>query len=314
MNTTNNPMLKDEKSITQQSDIVIDPTGRIYISFLWDDLRDVPAQVSGFPNVSESIPPHENDWAIPVIKENFKHLNEFLNCQLCPKKCGFNRLEKTHPTCGDYQLRVATSGITFGDEPEIRGSRGSGAIMLSGCPLKCPSCHNPEKVAHGAVTSIESFVKLCRDLLLKGAHNIQILSPTVHLPSLITALKVLKGNSLPIPIILKSSGYEAVDQLQRLSGLVDIYLPDFKFGSCSQWARRAGVRDYFEKSKLGIAEMIRQVGPVQFDSEGVLKRGVLVRHVESPLPFEEKEQIRSFLDNLPAGVLVSRQSNFVMLE
>ncbi|NDD91232.1 radical SAM protein [bacterium] len=240
--------------------------------------------------------------------------DEYRSCQLCPKKCGFNRLEKSHPTCGDSSLRVATFGISHGDEPAIRGTQGSGAIMLSGCPLKCPSCHNPEKVSHGTPTSPEAFLRICKDLYDRGAHNIQILSPTVHLPALRAVLIALRESRFPLSIVLKSSGYESVEQLQRLEGLVDVYLPDFKFGPHSSWSRRAGVRDYFEKASTAVHEMFRQVGGLTLDASGVAKKGVLIRHVRAPLPADEQALIDRFLGTLPAEIGLSIQNNFVTLE
>ena len=314
MSIINKPILKNEKSPTQQSDIIIESNGKIHISFLWDDLKDVPGLINGIQDETPLTSLPAISWISPSVANDLDFLNEFRSCQLCPKHCGFNRMERVHPTCGDYQLRIGTFGISFGDEPEVKGSRGSGAIMLSGCPLKCPSCHNPEKVADGVIISVYDFIKICEELLQKGAHNIQILSPTVHFPTLRVALKILKDSAFPIPILLKSSGYETIDQIKQLAGLIDIYLPDFKFGSCSKWSKKAGVKNYFEKAEVAILEMIRQVGPIQFDANGVIMRGVLVRHVESPLPPEEREQIRSFLNNLPPGVLVSSLNNFVLLE
>jgi putative pyruvate formate lyase activating enzyme len=301
--------------ITQQSDITIESDGNINISFLWDDLKDLADALSArgeHGKIQRAKP--RRDWTLPEASSLPELTGEFLSCKLCPKSCGFNRVERKHPTCGDHLLRVSTFGVTFGDEPEIRGESGSGAIMLSGCPLTCPSCHNPEKVAHGVPTSIRDFLEICRELLLLGAENIQILSPTVHFPHLRVALKILKDNLFPIPIVLKSSGYESVEELQKLNGLVDIYLPDFKFGSCSQWSLQAGVKNYFSKAQIAVHEMIRQVGPIILDERGLAQRGVLIRHVEAPLPYEEKSEIKKFLMSLPPGVRVSYLNHFVSLE
>lgn len=186
--------------------------------------------------------------------------------------------------------------------------------MLSGCPLKCPSCHNPEMVADGSAVSIGEFLSMVDDLSARGAHNIQILSPTVHLPALRVALAELKATYFPLPIILKSSGYESVEELVKLEGLVDVYLPDFKFGSCSQWSARAGVKNYFDVARRAITEMFRQTGPLQLDDDGTVLRGVMVRHLRAPLPRQERHEIESFLAGLPSSIGVSYSDNFISFE
>jgi len=304
--TSNSPISKKTGIAAQQSDIVIAPDGSIHISFLWDDLRDLAGLAA-----RESKPAPE--WNLP-LGHLFLASAEYKSCHLCPKQCGFDRDSSRHPRCGDALLRVSNVGITLGDEPPIRGTRGSGAIMLAGCPLRCPSCHNPEKVADGAVTDAAGFFGICKSLLEEGAHNIQILSPTVHLPSLRILLAELKRTGFPLPIVLKSSGYERVEELRKLDGLVDIYLPDLKFGSCSAWAVRAGVRNYFSEARDSIEEMIRQVGNLALNEEGLASRGVLVRHVEAPLPPAEKKEILTYLDSLRGRAAVFLNSHFVSLE
>ena len=294
----------------QQSDITISPDGTVHISFLWDDLRDL----AGLPPLEHSeaalsLPP----WAAPNGELSLAS-PEYASCKLCPKACGFNREAKAHPRCGDSLLRVSNVGLTMGDEPVIRGTRGSGAIMLAGCPLKCPSCHNPEKVAHGEAVDGTGFLRLCEGLLQQGAHNIQILSPTVHLPALRVALRALKESGFPLPIVLKSSGFERVEEIEKLAGLVDVYLPDLKFGSCSAWAVRAGVRNYFAVAKDAIEAMIRQAGPFRADGQGLALSGVLVRHVSAPLPETEKAELHAFLAGLEGRAEVSVLDTFVSLE
>lgn len=267
----------------------------MFISFLWDDLYFLTGEEKPANEVKSLL------WQIPdtVIKPSD---SEYKNCTLCPKECGFDRTRHAHPTCGDAFLRVSNVGISFGDESVIKGMGGSGCIMLSGCPLTCPSCHNPEKVSHGKETTTEEFLKICQGLLENGAENIQILSPTVHLPSLIHILRILKSSSFPLPIIMKSSGYESIEQIRRLKGLVDFWLPDFKFGPCSAWGKKAGVGDYFEKARSAVKEMINQVG----------KENVLIRHVLSPLPENERSMIVQFLKELDVGYSLS--DSFVELE
>jgi putative pyruvate formate lyase activating enzyme len=169
-------------------------------------------------------------------------------------------------------------------------------------------------VASGEATDAAGFFAICDRLRKDGAHNIQILSPTVHLPALRVLLKVLKGTAFPLPIILKSSGFESVAELRKLEGLVDIYLPDLKFGSCSAWAVRAGVRNYFFVAREAIEEMIRQTGNLSTNEQGIALKGVLVRHVEAPLPAAEKREILDYLDSLKGRAAVFLNSHFTNLE
>lgn len=297
----------------QESDVIIEPDGTLRISFFWDDLADLPLTFGKRSDRGTDFPVKAFSRAGETAIESLSFpKSEYEKCQLCPKSCGWNRTQRAHPSCGDYHLRVATYGLTLGDEPEIKGKRGSGALMLSGCPLRCPSCHNPEMVKHGTSYSIKEFCDLAFSLVEQGAHNIQILSPTVHFPALRVALEELKKIRFPLPIILKSSGFERIEELKKFDHLVDIYLPDFKFGSCSSWATRARARNYFRVAQAAIHEMIRQVGPLQLDSQGIAQRGVLVRHVLSPLPPEEREEIQGFLHSL--NVPVSYLDNWVSLE
>lgn len=297
------------KKIKQQSDIIIDSNGKINISFLWNDLIDLVDK----NNVVENKPNLTWEISSDSIK-HFSNYNEYNQCHLCPKECGFDRVRNVHPTCGDAELRVSNYGVSFGDENEIKGTNGSGVIMLSGCPLTCISCHNPEKVAMGEIVSSTDFLTICKSLLESNASNIQILSPTVHLPKLRVVLSELKKSHFPLPIILKSSGYESISELKKLKGLVDVYFPDFKFGPCSEWGRKAGVKNYFEIARSVIAEMYEQVGSTQFDENGLLTRGVLIRHVEAPLAEKEKNELFKFFNSLPKDITISIQNNFVHLE
>lgn len=292
-----------QKKSKQQSDIIIRPDGEVVVSFLWDDLSHLVGRKA--PEKKES------PFAVDA-PEDFSS-EEYRSCKLCPKACGFNRVEKVHPSCGDHQLRVANAGVSFGDEAPIRGERGSAALMLSGCPLRCPSCHNPEMVQTlGDAYSLQDFLSLAWSF--SEAENLQILSPTVHLPKLREALIHLRRQNFPLPILFKSSGFESVEQLKKFEGLVDIYLPDFKFGSCSPWAKQAKAKDYFHHATLAVEEMIRQVGGFVRDSRGVGQRGVFVRHVLAPLPPPERQEILKYLKSLPEGVEVSILDNFQVLD
>ena len=308
--------LQQQKSkIPQQSDIVIDSKGIIHISFFWEDLKDL-----GNSNCSESLKlpsASSTDRVIrPQREMKFPDLDtvreEYRSCRLCPKACGFNRINQIHPRCGDWQIRVSNAGLSLGDEAMIAGSRGSGVVMLSGCPLSCYSCHNPEMVADGIPLTQNELFDLAWDLAERGAQNLQLLSPTVHTPLLLPVLKALKESQYPIPIIFKSSGYESVKQIRRFSGLIDIYLPDFKFGGCSALGSQAGARNYYEIASAVVDEMLVQTGSARFSAEGGLQSGVLVRHVKAPMPAVESAIIQdTLLDFEKRGAKISILDNFV---
>ncbi|MCB0403651.1 MAG: hypothetical protein KDD51_02625 [Bdellovibrionales bacterium] len=202
----------------------------------------------------------------------------------------------------------------MGDERAIRGRIGSGAIMLSGCPLTCNSCQNYEMVQEGHRVTFEQFIEMALTLKARGAHNLQVLSPTVHFPSLRQLLPIIRKEAPNFPIIFKSSGYESVEALKRFEGLVDIYLPDLKFGSQSRWARCAGAGDYLQVAKLAIDEMFSQVGPLEVDREGIASKGLLIRHVKAPLPAAEQEELEGYLSEMGRRTQISILEHFVQLE
>lgn len=312
----NQNKLKNKKNdqIGFQSDIVIDEDGEIFVSFFGPELLHLLNRSVEFgTNRTWNLPALSSDY---FDQELLRIRTEYENCVLCPKECGQDRTKNAKNNCGDWTLRVSNFGISFGDEIEISNGGGSGVLFLNGCPLTCPSCINVEKVCNDqSETSILNFLKMCESLYLKGANNIQILSPTVSLPHLRIILQTLKKLSFPLPVILKSSGYESLSELQKLEGLVDIYIPDYKFATSDFWENKSGARNYHENFIVCLEEMHRQTGDIQFNEKNIITRGTIIRHVLNPyIKEKEKEFIKNFLSNQKKGIQISLQNNFVVLE
>ena len=218
-----------------------------------------------------------------------------LNCKLCPKKCGANR-QNERGKCGAGALKVARAAPHYYEEPPISGTKGSGAIFFSGCPLFCVFCQNYQISANCSGTEIS--VKRLADIMLRlqdeGCHNINLVSPTPYVPEIIKALKLAK---LDVPVVYNTSGYERVQTLKALEGYVDIYLPDFKYVTEDTAEKYSGARDYPSVAKDALAEMLRQRGGCEYDENGIMKRGVIVRHLILPSHKDESVKTLRFLSD-----------------
>ena len=205
------------------------------------------------------------------------------NCRLCPRECGADRTV-THGFCGvGAALTAARAMLHRWEEPSISGTRGSGAIFFSGCPLRCVFCQN-HRLSHegyGAEITPRRLADIMLELEDAGAHNVNLVSPTQYLPKILEALDLAKPR-LSIPVVYNTGGYERREAIRLLDGYVDIYLPDIKFYSSELSARYAAAPDYFARAIEALTEMLAQVGPCVFDGEGLLKRGVILRHLVLP--------------------------------
>ena len=207
------------------------------------------------------------------------------SCDLCPHACGVNRLAGESGVCrAKARLRIASANVHRGEEPPISGSRGSGTIFLSGCSLHCRFCQNfpISQLANGNdLTTGELAAKFIR-LESQGVHNINFVTPTHFLPQILAAIYLAIGQGFRLPIVWNSSGYERVDALRLLDGIVDIYLPDMKYAADEQAVRFSSAPDYREINRAAIREMLRQVGHLQVDDGGVAVRGLIIRHLVLP--------------------------------
>ena len=227
-------------------------------------------------------------------------------CSMCPRQCGAERNEKSGAGfCGMPSSPVlARAALHFGEEPCISGTNGSGTVFFSGCSLKCCFCQN-YSISHnneGKPVTVERLTEIFRELEYAGAHNINLVNPSHYAVSICKALELYTPN---IPIVYNSSGYERVETLKMLDGLVDVYLPDCKYVDSSLSLALSGADDYFSVASVAIAEMVRQTGTAQFDADGIMTKGTMVRHLVLPGHTKNSMQVLDWLSSIKDHVWVS---------
>lgn len=205
------------------------------------------------------------------------------NCELCPRRCGVERSSRNgNGFCGmGSDPVIARAALHFGEEPCISGTRGSGTIFFSGCPLRCRFCQN-DKISHhryGRYVTVERLADIFRELEQSGAHNINLVNPTHFAASICKAIELYNPS---VPVVYNSSGYERVEALRMLDGMIDVYLPDCKYVHNDIADEFSGASDYFAYASQAIPEMARQTGIVTLDAEGIITKGTIVRHLVLP--------------------------------
>lgn len=219
-------------------------------------------------------------------------------CRLCPRSCGVNRRSGIRGRCGmTERVKVARAALHMWEEPCISGERGSGTVFFSGCGLGCVYCQNQE-IARG-LAGREVTVGELADIFLrlqdKGAANINLVTAGHFLGQVIEALEAAKSRGLQIPVVYNSGGYERAEAIRQLEGLADIYLPDMKYRSGELSKRYSDAEDYFEAASEALREMVRQTGAAVFDGDGMMRRGVIVRHLLLPGCLEDSKQVIRYL-------------------
>lgn len=208
---------------------------------------------------------------------------ELSQCDLCPRQCGVDRDRALGFCQSGNQARIARAALHFWEEPPISGKNGSGAVFFTGCSLRCVYCQNWEISARpdnlGKEVTPKELSDIFFDLIAQGAHNINLVTPTHFVPQIREALLFKK---LPVPVVYNSSGYEKVETLRSLEGLIDIYLPDFKYALAETAQAFSKAPNYPQVALDALKEMARQVGPPVYDEDGMMQRGVLVRHLILP--------------------------------
>lgn len=224
-------------------------------------------------------------------------MNYYENCKLCPRNCGVNR-KNNIGFCGQSdKLYAARAALHMWEEPCISGEQGSGTVFFTGCNLRCVYCQNRQIAVGG--TGFEITAKRLSEIFLKqqenGAHNINLVTPTHYVPHIIEALDMVRGKSLTIPVLYNCGGYESVETLKLLRGYVDIYMPDFKYMDKTIAKKYSNAEDYPEMAKLAIEEMVLQSGGCVFDENGIMKKGVIVRHLVLPSYVQNSMQVIKYL-------------------
>ena len=232
-------------------------------------------------------------------------------CTLCPRNCGAERTaESGAGVCRmGTQPKIARAALHMWEEPCISGTRGSGAVFFSGCGLRCVFCQNEaiSQQGEGKIVTPERLAEIFRELEAQGAHNINLVTAAHFVPAVLEALSLYRPN---IPIVYNSSGYESIETLRMLSGVVDIYLPDYKYIDPNMAAMLSGARDYPEVAFAAIAEMIRQTGAPVYDENGMMQRGTLIRHLVLPgLTGDSMKILTRISDEFP-GIPVSLMGQY----
>ena len=244
-----------------------------------------------------------------------KNMNKYENCLLCPRKCGINRRTGQTGVCGvSSEIKVARAALHYWEEPCISGKRGSGAVFFSGCSLHCVFCQNREisDGKAGKVISKERLSDIFMELADKGANNINLVTPGQYIPDIVWAVNDAKSRGMKLPIIYNTSGYENVTELKLLEGIVDVYLPDFKYMDSTLSARYSRAKDYPSVAKQALSEMVRQQPDVVIDdATGLIQKGVIVRQLLLPGHVNDAKAVLKYLyDTYHDHVYISMMSQF----
>lgn len=244
-----------------------------------------------------------------------KNMNKYEDCLLCPRKCGINRSTGQTGVCGvSSEIKVARAALHYWEEPCISGKKGSGAVFFSGCSLHCVFCQNREisDGKEGKVISKERLSDIFMELEGKGANNINLVTPGQYIPDIVWAVNNAKSRGMKLPIIYNTSGYENVTELKLLEGIVDVYLPDFKYMDSTLSAMYSRAKDYPSVAKQALSEMVRQQPDVVIDdATGLIQKGVIVRQLLLPGHVNDAKAVLKYLyDTYHDHVYISMMSQF----
>jgi putative pyruvate formate lyase activating enzyme len=220
------------------------------------------------------------------------------SCQVCPRQCVIDRLSAEKGKCHTSRLALVSSYAPhFGEESPLVGRHGSGTIFFTNCNLKCIYCQNYtiSQFGEGTEVSREELAKMMLFLQDKGCHNINLVSPTHVVPQILKALEVAIGAGLRLPLVYNTGGYDSLETLKILDGIVDIYMPDMKYSDAETALELSGIESYPEINRAAVREMHRQVGDLRIDEDGVAVRGLLIRHLVLPHRLAGTEETVNFI-------------------
>lgn len=233
------------------------------------------------------------------LKKRVKIAYELMeDCKICPRNCGVNRLRGEKGYCrAGLEPEVSSFYCHMGEEPPLSGWAGSGAIFLTHCSLRCVFCQNYpiSQLGYGKKITIERLAEIMLILQKRGCHNINFVTPTHFTPQILAAIDRAIDGGLKIPIVYNCGGYEKVETLKLLEGIVDIYLPDIKYGGEEEAKRYSNAQDYFEVAKKAVKEMYRQVGELKLSPDGIACKGLIIRHLVLPNDISKSEKVLKFI-------------------
>jgi putative pyruvate formate lyase activating enzyme len=253
---------------------------------------------------------------IPITKHQIPSKSQLEKCALCPRECGINRLEGEKGFCGiGNEIIIAHYGAHFGEETPISGTRGSGTIFFASCNLRCIYCQNYQ-ISHGRTgenITVQGLVEIFFRLKRQGCHNINLVSPVPYIPFIIEAIRIAKAEGIKIPFVYNTNAYESVSALHALDGLIDIYLPDFKYWNAyiaENLSHAPRDKGYPEHAKRAVTEMKRQAGDLLVE-DGVAKKGLLIRHLVLPANLAGSRHIIGWIkEHLGTGTFISLMSQY----
>lgn len=241
-------------------------------------------------------------------------MHELENCNVCPHRCGINRIAGKIGRCkATDKVKVALASIHNFEEPCISGKNGSGTVFFSNCNLNCVFCQNYEisQLGKGKEISIEELADIFIKQQNKNVHNINLVTPTIYIYQIIEAIKLARDKGLKIPIVYNSNGYENVEALKHLKGYIDIYLPDLKYSNNEIAYKYSNIKNYYENAVQAIKEMYNQVGTPIIDENGIMKKGLMIRHLVLPNQLQNSKDVLKWInDNMDKKVFVSVMAQY----
>jgi len=241
-------------------------------------------------------------------------LNLIKKCEVCPHRCKIDRTKNQIGRCKSKDtVKVAIASIHKFEEPCISGRNGSGTVFFSNCNLLCEFCQNYEisQQGLGKEISVERLAEIFIEQQLRGAENINLVSPTSYAVQIIEAIKIAKSKGLKIPIIYNTNGYENVETIKLLNGYIDVYLPDLKYAENDLAKKYSKIENYFEIATSAIKEMYRQVGENEYDESGIIKAGIIIRHLILPNHTENSKKVLKWIaENMPKNITVSVMAQY----